>query len=148
MDNHSIHNSPEILRLYCQDGVVSIWLRLHSTHCLQPLDLYIFGSFKSRYANLHTRSTSSQLEGKLLRTLHVWHLASYAGVMCSAWKLGAPAVKRLGDPHHPGVVNIRTLVAIMRKAHSNAREWFARSERQQIKHLSSSVCRYLYVFSL
>jgi hypothetical protein len=39
MDNHSVHNSPEILPLYGQYEVVPIWFPPHSTHCLQPLDL-------------------------------------------------------------------------------------------------------------
>jgi hypothetical protein len=34
----------------------------------------------------------------------------------SAWRLGSIEEKHLGDPHRPRVVNICTVVAIMRKA--------------------------------
>jgi hypothetical protein len=53
------------------------------------------------------------LEGKLLRISHAWHNARSAGIVRGAWRLDAIKMKRSGDPHHPGVVNICSMTAIM-----------------------------------
>jgi hypothetical protein len=132
MENHSVHNCPEILPLHGRYGVVPIWFPPDSVHYFQRLALQIFSSFKSRSANLHIRPAKPQLEGKLLRALHVWHNAIYAGVRSSAWRFGTIEVKRPGGPHHPGVVNTCTIMAIMQKAYSDAQPWFPESDGQYI----------------
>jgi hypothetical protein len=132
MDNHSVHNSPEVLSLYDQYEHVPIWLPPYSTYCLRPLDLQILSSFKSHHANLHTPLRKPQLEGKLFCILHAWHNASRGDVVYSDWRLGEIEGKRRGNPHHPGVVNLRTTRAMMRKACSDAQVWFAESDGQPI----------------
>jgi hypothetical protein len=86
--------------------------------------------FKSYEANLHTRLTKPQFEGKLLRTLHTWHNPSYVDVVYGPERPGAVEVKRPGDAHHPGVANICIMMDIMRKAGSDALPWFAESDGQ------------------
>jgi hypothetical protein len=62
------------------------------------------------------RLTTSQLEGKLLRTLHARRNVSYAGIAYSSWPLDTIKVTRPGDPHHPGFVNLHITLRIMRRA--------------------------------
>jgi hypothetical protein len=57
---------------------------------------------------------------------------SYAGVVDSAWRLDAIEVRRPSDPHDPGVVNLRTAMAMMHKASSDAQAWFIESDGQCI----------------
>jgi hypothetical protein len=93
MGDRSVHNNPEILLLYDQCGVRSPWFQFHGIYCFQPLNLHVFSSFKSHQANLQTRPTEPQLEGKPLPILYAWDNASYVGVAYSAWRLGAIEVK-------------------------------------------------------
>jgi hypothetical protein len=88
----------------------------------------VSSSLRSNSANLHTRPTKPQLEGRLLHTLPAWHNASYAGGVDSAWRLGAVEVKRPGGSHHPDRMNRCTIIVIVRKACSDAQEWFAESD--------------------
>jgi hypothetical protein len=81
----------------------------------------VFDPSKFASAKLYTRPTQSQLEDKPLRGLHAWHSASYAGGVYSAWRLSAIGMKRPGDAHHPAVVNLHDIVAIMRRSCSDGR---------------------------
>jgi hypothetical protein len=94
------------------------------------LDLHVFSSFKSYYANLRTQPTKPQLKGKVLRTLHALHNASDAGDVYSAWRLGAIEIKVPSDAHHPGAVSLRTAMAVIGKACSDAQTRLAESDGQ------------------
>jgi hypothetical protein len=49
MDSHGTHNISENLREMAKLGIQPIWLPLHASHFLQPLDLTMFRVFKNSY---------------------------------------------------------------------------------------------------
>jgi hypothetical protein len=63
LDHHWVHNNPEFLQLNDQYGVVAVWLPRHSIHCLRPLDLHVFSSFKPESANLHASDKNHSWRG-------------------------------------------------------------------------------------
>jgi hypothetical protein len=122
-DNHGTHTNREILALFEHAGVIPIWLPPHSSHFLQPLDLSVFGSFKSHYANLRTPNVKPQLEGKILRVLHAWHQATYVGGVDAGWRRGAIDVKPRSRGPGVGVLNIRRMNEILEQNCPDGEEW-------------------------
>jgi hypothetical protein len=113
MDNHSTHNHPDVLEMLSELNVHAIWLPPHSSHFLQPLDLSVFASLKHHYCNLRTRPTKPKIEGKLLRALHAWHLATWPGCISSAWSSAGIAISGPLNRDAQVMVGIGTLSEIM-----------------------------------
>jgi hypothetical protein len=106
--------------------VQPVWCR-YNTHCVQPLQLRAYCSLQSHDPYLRTRPTKPPLKGMMLHALHARHNASYAGVVYSAWQPDAIEIKCPSNRHHPGVLDLRAAMAIMRKACSDAQTWFSES---------------------
>ncbi|XP_072376145.1 uncharacterized protein [Diabrotica undecimpunctata] len=50
LDNHESHISVEAIKLCREKGIVSLYFPSHTTHRTQPLDVAVFGPFKSYLA--------------------------------------------------------------------------------------------------
>ena len=83
LDNATVHNIEEVMR---EVGVCPIWLPPHSSHFLQVLDLLVFAELKKAYRSRRSRRTSPKIEGKLLRILYAWNIASYRLTILNAWQ--------------------------------------------------------------
>ena len=83
MDNATVHNIEDVLE---EVGVCPIWLPPHSSHFLQVLDLLVFAELKKAYRSRRTRKTSPRIEGKLLRILAAWNVASHRPTVLKAWE--------------------------------------------------------------
>jgi hypothetical protein len=94
MDNCSSHCTETILAMLRDITVIPIWLPPHASHFLQMLDIAIFSSFKRHYANLSTKKTTPRLEGKMIRVLHAWHLASWTLNIISGWREAGMEITR------------------------------------------------------
>jgi hypothetical protein len=86
MDNPATHNRPEHLQLMASLLAHLGWLPLHSTHCLQSLELTLFGVYKRTYQGARAQAAKPKLEGKLMRALYSCHVTKYAGAIFNAWK--------------------------------------------------------------
>jgi hypothetical protein len=50
LDNHGSHTTPEF-RSFCEDnGIILLWMPLHPSHLLQPLDVGCFGPLKTAFS--------------------------------------------------------------------------------------------------
>ena len=83
MDNATVHNIENVLH---EVGVCAIWLPPHSSHFLQPLDLLPFAELKKAYRSRRAKRTTPKLEGKLLRILAAWNVASYHLTIIKSWQ--------------------------------------------------------------
>ena len=83
MDNATVHKIEDVL---VDLGICPIWLPAHSSHFLQVLDLLVFAEFKKAYRSRRSRKTSPKIEGKLLRILSAWNVASYRLTIIKAWQ--------------------------------------------------------------
>ena len=83
LDNARVHNIEDVMR---EVGVCPIWLPPHSSHFLQVLDLLVFAELKKAYRSRRSRRTSAKIEGKLLRILYAWNIASYRLTILNAWQ--------------------------------------------------------------
>lgn len=83
MDNATVHNVPDALM---EVGIQPIWLPPHSSHFLQVLDLLIFAELKKAYRTRRSKKTSPRIEGKLLRILYAWNVATYRLTILKAWQ--------------------------------------------------------------
>ena len=91
MDNATVHNIDDVLH---EVGVCPIWLPPHSSHFLQVLDLLVFAELKKAYRSRRSKKTTPKLEGKLLRILAAWNIASYRLTVIHAWeRAGIVAVR-------------------------------------------------------
>ena len=57
VDGHISHISIELIRFTQEHKIVCLCLPAHSTHLLQPLDIYISGSLKQSYKTLLAEKT-------------------------------------------------------------------------------------------
>jgi hypothetical protein len=48
----------------------------------------------------------------------------------TSWQLGLIEVKCRGNADHPEIMNLGTIMEVMRKAGSDAQEWFPKSDGQ------------------
>ena len=83
MDNATVHNIETVLE---EVGICPIWLPPHSSHFLQVLDLLVFAELKKAYRSRRSRKTSPRIEGKLLRILAAWNVASHRLTVLKAWE--------------------------------------------------------------
>ena len=83
MDNATVHAIPDVLR---EVGIQPIWLPPHSSHFLQVLDLLVFAELKKAYRTRRAKKTSPKLEGKLLRSLYAWNVATHHLTILKAWQ--------------------------------------------------------------
>ena len=83
MDNATVHNVPDVLT---EVGIQPIWLPPHSSHFLQVLDLLVFAELKKAYRTRRSKKTSPRIEGKLLRILYAWNVATYRLTILKAWQ--------------------------------------------------------------
>jgi hypothetical protein len=73
MDNCSSHNNEILSDMYRDLNIRVIWLPPHSSHFLQPLDLYLFGQLKCKYYPFPGTTQKPRWETKVVnihRTLH------------------------------------------------------------------------------
>jgi len=53
LDNHSSHLSIEAIEMAVEHGITMLSFPPHCTHRMQPLDITVFGPFKTMYAAEH-----------------------------------------------------------------------------------------------
>ncbi|XP_043465738.1 MFS-type transporter clz9-like [Leptopilina heterotoma] len=53
LDNHAFHLSIEILDMAIENGVTMLSFPHHCSHCLQPLDVSVYGPTKKFFASQH-----------------------------------------------------------------------------------------------
>jgi hypothetical protein len=71
-DNCDTRRTEAVMQMYREIKITPIWMPAHSSHFLQPLDLVIFGVFKSAYLELKTKMTTPRIEGKMIRIMKCW----------------------------------------------------------------------------
>jgi hypothetical protein len=93
MDNHGIHNTPDVLSEMTRLRMQPVWFPAHANHFLQPLDLTVLSAFKP--TNMKTRliGTRPKIKGKIVRALRAWHTSTYIGLIYNGWKAGGLQVR-------------------------------------------------------
>ncbi|KAB0805123.1 hypothetical protein PPYR_02093 [Photinus pyralis] len=77
LDNHNSHMSPNGLDVYKNNGIILLTLPPHTSHKLQPLDVYVYGPFKT-YFNQESDSFMVNNPGKTINLKNIPTLAGRA----------------------------------------------------------------------
>jgi hypothetical protein len=92
MDNCASHRTEQLQSMYQQHKIRVIWLPPHSSHFLQPLDLFVFGILKKKYQDIKAKPVTLQtpkLESKILRIHRAWADAVYPLQVFRSWAAAA-----------------------------------------------------------
>lgn len=95
LDNHESHISVDAIKLCREKGIVLLSFRPHTTHIIQPLDVAVFGPFKSYLATAHHDWMLSN-PAKVVTIRHLARMAKLANEQASTIKNIISSFKNTG----------------------------------------------------
>ena len=122
MDNFGCHTNTDVKALLDEIGNIDIvCIPAHSSHFLQPLDLFPFSQLKKSYTRTTTQKTSPRVNGKVIHILRAWHEACFKPNILVGWtRAGIISCKEA-----PYVrIDMRTITLII-ESQCNGQDYFS-----------------------
>lgn len=88
-DGHKTHLDPNLINMAILNNVVILKLPRHTSHTLQPLDLSVFKSLKTRWDNKLTTFQRTHMGQKIPKH-------EFSDIVCSIWKETNPEIIKSG----------------------------------------------------